>query len=97
MMGEEIPWDDLPNPTTAVELIDYFKPVKLSPRAIDNASKIVPPEHWISKGIYTWLQSRANYVFKKLESLDVVEGRCGRMRYIYEFDADGPVLKTVSL
>lgn len=94
-MGEEVSWDDIPEPRAA-ELGDYFKPVRLSPRAIDQASRIVPPEHWIGQGLHTWLSMRANHVFKSLPS-DRTEAQFGKLKYIFEFDAQGPVLKTVGL
>lgn len=93
IMGEEVPWDSLPE-AGATELADYFKPVKLSARAINNASKIVPSEHWIKFGLHTWLSARADRVFSKLTS-DQTKGRMGLMNYIFGFDADGPVLLDV--
>jgi hypothetical protein len=45
-MGEPLEWDELPG----AELEDYFKPVRISPRAIDHVSKIVPAQHWIEEG-----------------------------------------------
>lgn len=95
IMGEEIPWDALPE-APAIDLADYFKPVKLSKQAVDQASKIVPHELWIKQGIHTWLSRRADHVFGKLSSSQT-EGRLGAMRYKFEFDADGPVLNSVSL
>lgn len=56
LMGEEIDYDSLPEPD-AVDLADHFKPVKLSPRAIDEASKIVPSEVWIKDGLHLALES----------------------------------------
>lgn len=95
IMGEEVEWDEVPG-TGAVELADYFKPVRLSPAAIDAASKIVPSEHWMKYGLHTWLSQRANHVFSKLTT-DEMTGRLGQMKYFFQFDAEGPVLKTVSL
>lgn len=94
-MGEEIAYDDVPAPE-AVEVEDYFKPVKLSPRSIDEASRAVPASVWELTGLYTWLQSRADHVFSKLP-ISKTEGHFGRLKYVFEFDADGPVLKTVAL
>jgi hypothetical protein len=51
-MGEELDWEEVPEPD-ATELADHFKPVKLSPRAINLASQIVPSEHWVKEGLYT--------------------------------------------
>lgn len=94
-MGEEIAYDDVPEPQ-AIEMLDYFKPVKLSPRSIDEASRAVPLRAYEQSGLYTWLQQRADFVFSKLP-VSQTEGRFGRLRYSFEFDADGPVLKTVTL
>jgi hypothetical protein len=95
MMGEEVSYDDLPG-TGAISLDDHFKPVKLSPKAIDEASKIVPSEHWVKYGLYTWLRSRAEHVFKHMPA-SKTEGKLGIMKYFFEYGADGPVLKSVSL
>lgn len=94
-MGEEIPWDEVPAPR-AVEFGDYFRHVRLSPRAIDQASRIVPVECWHKHGIYTWLSQRANYVFSKLTT-EQTRGIFGVMKYNFEYDSDGPVLSSVSL
>lgn len=96
IMGEEIPWDEVPTQDSAVEIADYFKPVKLSLKAVNEASKIVPAEHWVKIGICNFLQPRADYVFSKLTS-DQREGRLKAMKYFFEFDSDGPLLKNVSL
>lgn len=95
MMGEEIPWESLPD-ARAINFDDYFKPVKLSPRAIDSCSKIVPSEYWKLYGLHTWLSKRANHVFSKLSG-GKNEAYLGTMKYFFEYDADGPVLKNVSL
>jgi hypothetical protein len=99
MMGEhgmeEVPYDSIPEPSAA-QLEDYFKPVRISPRAMDIASKIIPKEHWEKKGLHAFLQDRADEVFQKLSSSET-EARRGKLRYFFEYDADGPVLKTVSL
>lgn len=94
-MGEEIKADDLPE-TDAVSLEDYFAPVTLSPHAIDMCSKYVPESVWRPLGVYTWLQGRANHVFKKLPT-SKKEISLGRLKYVFEYDATGPVLKTVIL
>ena len=75
---------------------DYFAPVKLTPRAIDQASEIVPPEHWVPVGIYSWLDGRANYAFKHLP-ISAKEITVGKMRYTFEYTAEGPQLKMVTL
>ena len=95
IMGEEIAWEDLPDPG-AVELLDYFKPVKLSPLAINEASRIVPSNFWVEVGLYKWLQKRADHVFSKLAASQT-KRMFGQLRYYFEFDADGPVLGKVSL
>jgi len=95
VMGEEVPYDEFPG-NGATELADHFRPVKLSPLAIDQASKLVPPEAYKPIGLYTWLSKRADHVWKQL-STDQMEGKLGIMRYVYEFDGEGPVLKTVHL
>ena len=95
LMGEELSYDTVAG-TGAVELADHFKPVKLSPQAIDQASKIVPSEHWIKQGIYTWLRARAELVFKDLPA-SKLEGRYKILNYRFEYGGDGPVLRSVSL
>ena len=95
IMGEEVAWDYFPDPP-AVGLEDYFKPVKLSPLAINEASKIVPSKFWIEVGLYKWLEKRADHVFSKLPASQT-RGMFGQLRYYFEFDADGPVLGKVSL
>lgn len=95
LMGEEIDLDELPA-GEAAHMEDYFKPVKLSPRAIDEASRIVPRDTWEQVGLYTWLRGRADLVFSKLP-ISQTEGRFGKMKYVFEFDAEGPVLKSVAL
>lgn len=93
LMGEEVPWDEAPE-ADAADLRDYFKPVKLSGRAIDAASTIVPPQFWSKTGIYTFLQHRADHVFSKMAS-GQREAKLGQLKYLFEFDDEGPVLKTV--
>lgn len=95
IMGEDVT-DQFPDAQQPPELADYFKPVKLSGRAIDSCSKIVPQEHYKLEGLHTWLQKRADHVFSKLAS-NATEGRLRSLKYFFEFDADGPVLKNVSL
>lgn len=93
---EEVPYHSLPEPTTAVELADYFKPVRISSHALNMASKVIPAQYWSDNGLHAFLTDRANKVFDKLSSSQT-EGQYGKLKYIFEFDADGPVLKTVSL
>lgn len=91
--------DSVPDPSPH-DLEDYFKPVRISPRAIDLASKIIPDEHrHIVRemgGMHSFLSDRAERVFKKI-SAGQREGRYGKLIYKFEFDAEGPVLKSVSL
>ena len=83
LMGEELAYDTVPG-TGAVDLEDHLKPVKLSPQAIDQASKIVPSEHWVKVGIYTWLRARAELVFKDLPA-SKLEGRHKVLNYKFEY------------
>lgn len=94
MMGEEIPWDEFPDAARATELEDYFKPVRISPQAINQVSMIVPSEYWIKQGLHSWISARANYVFSKLSGNER-EGKLKQLKYFFEFDADGPVLSRV--
>lgn len=94
MMGEEIPWDEV-SEARATELEDHFKPVRISPVAINEASKIVPSEFWINEGLHRWLSKRADYAFSKLPNSDAREVSWKQLKYIFEFDVEGPVLKTV--
>lgn len=94
-MGEELSDEELPEaPAAAIE--DYFAPVRLSGHAVDRASQIVPEQHWRPVGLHTWLSGRANEAFKKLP-ISKHEMQLGRLKYVFEYDADGPVLKTVVL
>lgn len=95
VMGEEVPWDQVPG-TGAVGLADHFKAVKISPKAIDQVSKIVPREVWLSEGLHTWLFGRANYVFSKLTS-EQTKGKYGKLVYVFHFEYDGPLLAAVYL
>lgn len=92
---EEVPHDQLPEPSAA-QMDDYFKPPRISPRAIDIGSKIIPQKFWKEEGISSYLARTADAIFRKLPA-GLTEGRTAKLRYIFEFDADGPVLKTVSL
>ncbi len=92
---EVVPWDSIPEPEAA-HLEDYFKPVRISPRAIDIATKIIPAKYYAEVGLHTFLAGRANKVFR-LMSASQTAGQYGKVKYFFEFDAHGPVLKTVSL
>lgn len=92
---EEIPYHEVPE-SRALGLDDYFKPVKISPLAIDQASKFVPIDLWKKYGLYTWLSGSANHVFRGLTT-EQYKGKLGLLNYVFEYDSDGPVLKTVFL
>lgn len=93
VLGEEVAWEEAPD-ANATELVDYFKPVRLSPTSVDSASKIVPSEFWIKHGIYSWLQMRANHVFSKMTASQR-KGKLGQLEYSFEFGAEGPILRNV--
>jgi hypothetical protein len=93
---EEILWDDLPEPSEAVELADYFKKVRISPAAIDWVSRNIPSEHWIKDGLYTWVSKRADFVFSKLPSTET-SGRMRTLKYSFVYDSHGPVLDRISI
>lgn len=95
MMGEEVSHEELPD-AEAVSAEDYFAPVTLSPKAIDQASQIVPDEHWKPMGLHTWLSQRANQAFQKMPVSDR-SITMGRLKYVFEYAATGPVLKEVIL
>jgi hypothetical protein len=88
-------WDEFGG-SGAVAREDQFKPVRLSPKAIDQASKLVPQKYWIESGLHTWLKGRAERVFAKLSG-EQTRGKFGTVTYVFEFDVDGPVLKSISL
>jgi hypothetical protein len=92
---EEVPYDETPG-TGAAELADHFIPLRVSPAALDQVSKIVPVEKWRKVGIYTWTKGAAQHVFDRLTS-DQLEGKLGILKMKFEFDKDGPLLKSVSL
>lgn len=94
-MGVEHAYEDFPG-SGALSLDDHFKPVRLSERAIDEASKVVPIDLWIKVGIHTWLKQRAEHVFSKLSS-DQTRGTLGKLTYQFMYDAEGPVLQYVKL
>lgn len=92
---EEIDWDELPEPTDAVELADYFKKVRISPQAIDQVSKIVPSKYYEKEGLYTWISRRAEFIFGKLSTSET-SGKLKQLKYDFVFDAHGPVLDRVT-
>ncbi len=95
---EEVDFDSLPEPhPIAYNLTHYFKPVKILPRAIDLASKIIPSWYVVEHGgVHTILSKQANAMFEKM-SAGQRSGTWGKMKFIFDFDKDGPVLKTVGL
>lgn len=95
VMGEKVSEEELAE-APATELEDHFAPVTLSPAAIDRASQVVPEEYWKPVGLHTWLSGRANQAFRKL-GVREREVALGRLKYAFEFDAHGPVLRTVIL
>ena len=94
-MGEPLSHDELPD-AGPYSLEDCFAPVTLSAKAIDRASQIVPAQHWREIGIHTWLAGRANGAFSKLP-VSKTEICMGRLKYVFEYGAAGPVLKNVVL
>lgn len=78
------------------EVIAYFAEPTVSAQALDAASRVVPEEVWKPLGLHTWLQRRANEVFKKMPVRER-SAELGRLRYIFEYANDKPVLKTVIL
>ncbi len=94
--------DDLPTSGDPVEWADVFKPVRISPKALDSASRIVPVEVWFKYGLYTWLRQAAEHVFKHLPAnkkegvLGAKDGRPG-LRFTFSYDHQGPVLESVKL
>lgn len=94
-MGQDISHEELPAaPPGSVE--DLFKPVRLTPLAIDMASKVVPEQYWKPYGLYSWLERKADAAFKQLPS-DKYKIKMGKLNYIFEYADDGPILKKVHL
>lgn len=93
-MGKPLEHEELPEPEPSLEA--YFPPVALTGRAIDLASQIVPHEHWITTGIHTWLQKRADEAYKRM-TMDKREIILGKLKYHFEIKADVPTLQKVSL
>jgi hypothetical protein len=96
MMGEDVTHEY--HGTGAIDLDHHMQPVRLSIEAINQASRIIPPEVWKVRGLCTWLQGAAEHYFALVPSdkLDYLDVR-STIRYIYEFDANGPVLKGVRI
>lgn len=93
---EEIPYDQFPDAQSAVELEDYFKAVRIKPSVIDYISTLVPQEQFVKEGgVHRWISNRANFVFSKLDGSNQKEGKYRQLKYIFEFDSDGPVLSKV--
>ncbi len=93
---EEIDYDSIPEPVpVAYHLADYFKTVKISPKAIDMASRIIPDKYIKEHGgVHSYLSKFANQVFEKMPA-SARSASCGSLKFIYDFDKDGPVLKDV--
>lgn len=89
---EEIAEIEEPVPDAAA----YFSEPTVSAQALDAASRVVPEEVWKPLGLHTWLQRRACEVFKKMPVRER-SAELGRLRYIFEYANDTPVLKTVVL
>jgi hypothetical protein len=98
-LGEEISWDDprLGDANTPVELAHYFAPVTISPKAIDDCSRLVPKQHWEKDGgIHAFLQKRADFIFQKMPCV-MTEARFRSLIYMFEYTHEGPVLKGLKL
>src|SRR5437868_11284 len=95
MMGEEIPYEEMPG-NGALNWDARFAPVRLTPRSINTASTVVPLDVWHKVGIVRWLQSTANEAARNM-AIDDTSGMVGKLRYIFEFDHNGPILKDVRL
>jgi hypothetical protein len=73
----------------------FMEPI-VSAEALDAASKVVPERIWIDRGLHSWLTNRAKEAFKLIRATErSVE--MGRLRYIFEYPDNRPVLKTVYL
>ena len=94
IMGEEVDWDSQPDSPAQIE--DYFAEVTISTHAIDRASQVVPEKVWQTTGIYTWLHRRANQAFQAMPASHR-QFTIGKLKYVFEYEAEGPVLKTVIL
>lgn len=82
--------------TGVVDRLDHFKPVRLTHRAINDVSKIVPSDTWKKNGIVKWLQAAADHYYK-LMPIDKLEHIIlpSPLRFVFEHDHDGPVLASV--
>lgn len=68
------------------------------PARARHREQIIPRQYYEpAGGLHSFLQMRADEVFLSLKSAHDREGRKGKLRYIFEFEVEGPVLKTVSL
>lgn len=95
MMGEEISLEEVSG-SGAISLDHHFKKPRLSPRAVDQASKLVPVETWRQFGVYSWLLGAAAHAFDKLPA-DKTDIRIGAYKLVFDFDQDGPFLKSISV
>jgi hypothetical protein len=93
VMGEEQPFEDLPEPDAAA-MEHYFAQVKLAPAAVNRASQIVPDQYWLAEGLYSWLERRANEAFKKMPTSNK-EIDHGKLKYLFEYTDQGPQLRMV--
>jgi hypothetical protein len=74
----------------------HFIEPTVSAKAIDRASQIVPKQFWENLGISTWLTNRAKEAFAKLPATKRMVDH-GRLKYVFTFVDDKPVLDTVIL
>lgn len=80
----------------APELSAYFLEPTVSANALDAASRVVPEDVWRPLGLHTWLTRRACEAFKRM-SVNARAFEMGRLRYVFDYQNDKPVLKTVIL
>ena len=92
MMGEDVTHEY--DGTGAIDLNHHMEPLRLSIEAINQASRIIPSDVWKSRGICTWLLAAAEHAFSHTPS-GKLDHLIGPVRYTFEFDASGPVLKAV--
>ena len=97
VMGQELTREEvdaIEEPMSELEA--YFTEPTVSPNALDATSRVVPEDVWHPLGLHTWLTQRAAAAFKRLpvsrRSIEI-----GRLRYVFEYQNDKPVLKTVVL
>lgn len=91
-MGKEVDFEGLPEAEPTLEAA--FKPVILSPKAIDLASQLVPSDAWMPRGLHTWLQLRADAAYRKLK-VGATEISGGQLKYIFEYRGDQPILARI--